>query len=424
MSEGRWKKGALLAALAVVVALVFSATSLFMSPFAVFLKPVSTDLSWSLAVFPQSLLVVSIVYALSCPMIGRAVDRMGPRPIVPLGVVLTAAGLFGLAHMSGSLLQMYLYAFVLGIAGAAISPASLSGVIAGWFEHRRALAIGATLGAAPMLATAAFSPLIAVMIERYGWRDTYQGLALIALCVAGPVTLLLLKQANAGNHAAGPADLPAMRAGDQRPPGMSLAEALRCRDLWLLIAISALLAIMYGGVSGHLVAWQTERGYSTEFSAGLLSAMFVGGVAGPIVSGAVADRIMKPQVLLPFMAAPLLGLALLLMKVDPWLTIVAAGLIGLGFSAWIGQLPTQVNRYFGMRAMGEMAGLLTAAGGINLGIGPVLVGVLRTNYGRYEPAIMVCTGAMAIALICVVMLGPYRRYAAEPQTQPLAVPEH
>jgi MFS family permease len=411
------KKGALPATLAVVIALIFSATSLFISTFALFLKPVSDEFHWSLAIFPQSMLVCSVVYALSAPLTGRAADRLGARGVVMVGVLVTAIGFYAISLMSGSMWQMYGCAVIIGMAAALVSPATLSGVVAGWWNSGRALVMGATLGAAPMLATAALSPLIASLISQHGWRITFRGISVITLCVSGFFVLAFLRQAQVidqtkDSTSEHPTGLTQLLGTTDASQGMTLKEALRGGSFWLVLGISLALAFMFGGVSGHLVALLADRGQSAEFGAVLLSAIFIGGVIAPIVAGAVVDRFTRPQVLLPFMAAPLLGLLLLTVQTQPLPTVLGAALIGVGFNAWIGQMPFLVTRYFGLRSAGEITGTLVSVGGVSIGVGPVVVGVMRTAYGDYQSALWLCIGLIVAALIGIALLRPY------PVTQP------
>jgi MFS family permease len=386
-----------------MVALIFSTSSLFISPFALFLKPVSEALHWTPAIYPQSLLIISILYAVVGPLAGRGSDRFGARRIVLAGMACFVVGLIGMSTMSASIPQMYVWATLLGIAAPLVGPATLAPVVAGWFDRGRGLMMGLILGAAPQIAAAALSPLISRTIESYGWRNAYRLLALSALIVAVPVTLRYLR--NAGGGMLGAAD--GLPAGASAPTGMTLRQATRGRAFWLILSAGALLALVYGGVSGHLVAWQSDHGLSAAFGAEALSSMFIGAVVGPIVAGACADRILRPQVLAPFVATPLLGLLLLSVHGHTWVAITGATLVGFGFSAWIGQTSVLVTRYFGLRSTGEISGVLISAGGVCLGVGPVLLGVARSIMASYEPAIVICIAVLAIPPICVLVLPPY-----------------
>lgn len=277
-----------------------------------FLEPVSAEMGWSLAVFPRGVFMCSIFYALSAPLAGRIADRLGARRLILIGVPITAAGLLALSRISSSPLQLSTVAVLLGIAAGLISPATLSGFVARWFVQRRGLAMGVVLGAGPMLGVATLSPLLSSIIQTHGWRCAYQVLAVTVIGVSGLVSLLLLRDAPASvaeavaTPAAGPRETP------QRA---SLQTALRTREFWLLFTATALLGIEFGGVTGHIVAWQSDNGMSPEFGARLLSALFVGALTGPIVAGAAMDWVVKPRVLLPFVAIPMLGLILLMLRV-------------------------------------------------------------------------------------------------------------
>jgi MFS family permease len=417
MSRVHWRKGALSAAIASTMALIFCTSSLFISTFALFLKPVSNELHWNPAIFPQSLLIVSVIYAITAPIAGRAADRLGPVRIVVLGDLIFALGLFGLSRMGGSLTTMYLFAVLLGIAAPLVNPATIAPVVARWFDEGRGLMMGLILGAAPQIAAAAFSPIIAQVIQHLGWRTSYQILGLSVLVIAIPYTLLFLK--NPSDSEASPVG----GASRQMPlPGLTLKEAIRGRPFWLMLSVSATLALVYGGVSGHLVAWQSDHGLPAAFCAEALSAMFIGAVAGPIVAGVFADRIQRPQVLLPFLAAPLLGLVLLITRGNPWLTIAGSALVGFGFSAWVGQTSLLVTRYYGLRSIGELSGVLISSGGISLGIGPVVVGVARTLMGSYDQVMVLCLVVLIVPPVCVLALPLYPAASWTSGEVPQAVP--
>jgi MFS family permease len=97
------------------------------------------------------------------------------------------------------------------------------------------------------------------------------------------------------------------------------------------------------------------------------------------------------------------------MKANDPVLILGSALIGLGFSAWSGQLPLLITRYFGLRATGQITGIVFAVSGIFLGVGPVLVGLLRTIYGAYPAALIICILMQAVATGLVAMLGPFAK---------------
>ncbi len=392
---------ALVSAFAALVLAGLSGTPLYVSFFALFLEPVSKDLGWSLAVFPRGLLAFSVTFAIAAPLAGWLSDRLGVRATLIAGVALTTAGLLGVSLMSGALAPLIGCSFLIGVGSALVGVTSLASSVAGHFEKGRGLAMGIVFGAGPMLAAAAFSPIVSSSIAALGWRSAYQGLAIIGGVVSFVMVLALRKPplANAG--------VPGMPMGRNPEAGDDLRMALRRRSFWLIFAASMLLPIVFGGVSGHIVAIAAENGLPASIGAAMLSTAFLSGVFGPIVAGAAIDWLGRPQALLPFVAAPLIGLLLLLTKGSVPAYIAGSALIGLGFSAWSGQTALLITRYFGLRATGAIVGIIFATGGVFLGLGPVIVGFLRTTTGNYQSALWLSIGLQAVALLFVALLGPF-----------------
>lgn len=388
---------------AALVLQILSATPLYVSFFALFLGPVTKDLHWDLATFPQGMLAYSISYALFAPVAGRLVDRFGVIVALALGIVFTTSGLLGISLMSGNVFQLIVLSGLLGAGGSLVGPTTLASTVASYFYKRLGLAMGVIFGAGPMLAAGAFSPVVSAIISQFGWRISYQAIATIGALVSFVMILVLLKRNSRKAEV-----VPGAPAVDL-VSGLKLGEAMKSRNFWLIILVSTLLAVTFGGVSGHLIEIASESGLSPVFGAAMLSAAFLAGVVGPVGAGAAADWLGRSLAFIPFIAAPAIGLVALLMKASDPLLIVGSALIGLGFSAWSGQLPLLITRYFGLRATGQITGVVFAVSGIFLGVGPVLVGLVRTSYDAYQPALIICFVMQAIAIGLVAMLGPFAK---------------
>jgi MFS family permease len=68
--------------------------------FAVFLKPIVADLGWTRASFSAAGSPLLLAMALASPLVGRLTERLGPRVVFPLGILVVAGALVGFSHMA------------------------------------------------------------------------------------------------------------------------------------------------------------------------------------------------------------------------------------------------------------------------------------------------------------------------------------
>ncbi|MGH7805499.1 MAG: MFS transporter, partial [Candidatus Binatia bacterium] len=115
--------------------------------FGVFFHPLAEEFRWTRAEVSWGFSLAAIVGAVYGPILGRLVDRWGPRPIQLFGVVMLAVG-FAVFSRIHSLAQFYLCMGLLVALGAsALGPVSSNTAVARWFVRRRGRALGiATAG--------------------------------------------------------------------------------------------------------------------------------------------------------------------------------------------------------------------------------------------------------------------------------------
>lgn len=116
---------------------------------------------------------------------GRAVDRVGPRP-----VLLTAAAAMGIGLWLTSVVDRLWLGYItygLGVGiGVACGYVPMLAVVGGWFSRRRSIALGIAV-AGIGVGTLGVSPLAAALIDAHGWRATYRvfavaSAALLVVC--------------------------------------------------------------------------------------------------------------------------------------------------------------------------------------------------------------------------------------------------
>ena len=367
---------------------------LFMGTFPVFLPPISKELGWGAAVYPQSALMAGTASAVAGPLVGAALDRFGVRAVLLTGLIGWAAALFTLSELGGSQAQLLTIAALLGITACTCGPVALAKVIAGWFDRHRGLAMGIVLSAAPAIATAISVVAADRLIAHYGWRVTYRTLAATVIAVALPIAFFLLREAPSNS-------------GAQKAPksGASTAttglQALRTRDFWMIMLLTALVCTVANAVVSHFVAFSAELGISNTVATLALSAYSLVAPLGPLLAGALADRCHTPRPLAVFYSLPFIGFAMLIL-LGPQVVIPAMVLLGIGFSAATGMLPYLLTRYFAVGHAAQLFGIGLGVVTLSMGLGPVILGVVHDQFKSFTPAtpvlLLLLLGAIAVSL--------------------------
>src|SRR6516225_4382004 len=236
---------------ATICGLVVGAGPINVFTFGVFLKPITEDLGLSRGAFSAALTFHAAIAAIVLPIIGWLVDRWGARRIMLPGLFLyaLATASYALIQVSPLLLTFLIFAFT-GLVGGVQSPIPYAAVIAQWFDRRRGLALG--IGTAGVgLGVALMPQVAALLIDTFGWRLAYVGLAVAVLVVAFPPVALFLREppgfAARVQRLREPADSGAA------VPGVAAGEALRSWLFWSLAIAFFLDVIAINGTLTHIV---------------------------------------------------------------------------------------------------------------------------------------------------------------------------
>ncbi|MET0445558.1 MAG: MFS transporter, partial [Pseudorhodoplanes sp.] len=161
--------------------------------FSLFFPPILQEFGWDRGVTAGAFSFGFLVSAIMSPLMGKLMDRGGPRAVMELGTVLMAAGLL-LAPLTSEPWHLYLTIGVLvGAGSVCLGYSGQSLYLPNWFNRKRGLAIGlafAGVGAGSVTVL----PWVQAMIERAGWRTACTAVGLVLLVVLVPINLLLRKR--------------------------------------------------------------------------------------------------------------------------------------------------------------------------------------------------------------------------------------
>ncbi|MCP5328188.1 MAG: MFS transporter [Steroidobacteraceae bacterium] len=323
--------------------------------------------------------ITLIFGGLMSPIAGAAADRFGVRPLMVVGALFLAAGFF-LYSTVDSLSQIYWIhlMFAAGLASCGLVVVVI--LISRWFIKDRGLAMGIAI-AGTSLGNGTMPPVNAALIGEFGWRATFAWTSLLPLLLL-PVIFFVIRER--------PTDL-----GPQKPAagsvlatgGMSLSEALRTRNFWLLAFIAMFSFFSIIGTQAHLNLYMLSRGFSQMDAGFSYTVLFYVGLCGKLLNGLLADRLGKKRIFvatLAVMAAGTLVLAL------PQSGSIWAGLVLFGFG-WGGLytlLQLLAADYFGPRHLGKILGVITVLDTLGGGLGPPILGAILDKTGSYDAAFL------------------------------------
>ncbi|HEX4197374.1 MAG TPA: MFS transporter [Caulobacteraceae bacterium] len=378
-------------------------TSVVLINVGVFMKPLSAAFGWGRGDIALSLSIGALSMAAFNPFVGRLIDHYGVKPVLVTSLLGygTATAAVPFMVQAGGLPGLYFgYILIAGI-GAGSNVIAYVRLLSGWFsgslDGSRGLALGISSAGVPLGATIT-APLGVLLIEHFGWRGGYWGLALLPICIGLPVALFAIRVAP-GEHGGARASL---NEGRGELPGMTVTEAMGTRAFWLMIGVVLLMSSCLQGISIHTAPLLSDFGLKPEGLALVLAINGVLGISGRVGAGYLFDRFFAPWVSVGiFGVAAAASFALVGI---PGLVVAVAStmLVTVGSGAESDFVGYLVGRYFGLRCYGQIFGAIYGMFMVGIAIGPYLFGVAFDHFGSYK--IPFTLAGLGLVLLCVLLV--------------------
>jgi MFS family permease len=370
--------------------------SLFVYTFAVFVKPLSAQFGWNREAISLGFGLAAITLGLISPLLGRWIDRFGPRRIILPCMTIYCCAILSLAFLHSHIWQFYVTCVVLGLVGNGAAHLAYSRSISTWFQQRLGTAlafvmVGAGLGAMIL-------PVVAQsVITRAGWRAAYLSLGSLALLLGLPLSWHYIRERGLVRHDSAPAS----------HSGTTWQQGLRAPAFWIIVAVLFVSSISMNGAITHLSALLTDRGITPRDAA--LCASMLGGssLLGRIGVGWLLDRLFGARVALVVNLATAAGIFLLARANSFPVGCLAAALIGIGAGGEAAITPYLLTRYFGLRAFSTLYGLTWTFYAAAGAIGPVILGRAFDLTGSYSSLLVTLAVALALAAALNLLLPKY-----------------
>ena len=384
--------------------------------FGLFVLPMGQALGMSRSQFGWMQTTRRVSASFSSFVVGRLIDRYGPRSLIVVGAPLIGICLILLSRTTAPW-QVILLFGVIGISGLAAPNGIVTTVpVAKWFRRNRgkALAVAATgLGVGGVI----FLPVTQWLIDWLGWRGAWVVLAIIFMSLSVPVAALFLRRQPEDMGLTVDGDPVRRTTSESNLPSESdtpevqwtVKEALHTGALWKLMVVFAISGLAQGGASVHRIPYWIERGFDPQMVSFAFASDAAGAATMVLVVGWLADqlpiRFIATASFLGFVAAILLMIA----GLNEFFLFGSTITFGLSVGAGMIVHSYIFAAYFGRTFLGSIRGIVLPINLISAGIGAPLVGYLRDWMDSYILAWWLILGLYLLAAAVMVTITPPRR---------------
>ena len=303
--------------------------------------------------------------------------------------------------------------FLLRFSGQGVLTMVSRNMMMKWFDRHRGLVTGISgFFIAPLFSSA--PPLLNLLVEREGWRQTWVILGLVAGFGFAVLSLLFYRDhpEKYGLKPDGPLGEP--KDGEPRvarAPARSftLREATSTVTFWVFAVGISLFGLYMTGLSFHVASIFEASGFTAERGfAVFLPGAVIAVVLRPFV-GWSADRVELKYLLIYMMAALGLsgvGLYRLGQPEGIWMLIAGNGLAGSAFNTL---MTVTWPNFYGREHLGAVSGLSTSITVFSSALGPALFSLIFGRTRAYDlNGLGMATGAGVIILLAMFTRNPQR----------------
>jgi len=371
----------------------------------VWVKALEMHFGWSRAQLTGAFSLAQLEGSILGPLLGYLIDRLGPRRMVFIGLVITGLG-FVLFSRTNNLLTFYVSYGLIMMGTAAGSWLPLMTVVNRWFIRKRGLAMavaseGSPLGGLLLLPVLAW----AVTPSHFGWSTTALWIGIVFLALAFPISRFIRERPEGYGERpdgdpspnASMSQIEVVRTlprdiGSRDEPDFTASQAIRTNAFWLITFGHAFSSMLFATMTVHLVPMLSDRGLSLQSSANVFSAMMGVAVVFQLIGGYVGDRMETRVAIAVFGFIQAAGFTIAVFIESMPMAILFAVLFGAGFG---GRNPLTVAiraEYFGPNAFATITGISSAPMYLFMLAAPLFAAFIFDTQGSYLIAWLILGG--------------------------------
>ena len=361
---------------------------------------------WSRTQLSMAFAFTRIEGGIMGPIEGYLTDRVGPKRMVFIGLVVLGIGFLFFWQVKH--LWMFYLAFVIMSLGHSLCGwVPVTTLLNNWFIRNRAKAMGwsntfSRLGALILVPAIAWA--INPAKDRLGWDVTALALGIFSFLVAVPMYkvirirpeeynllpdgLMPLEDETSRNSQDSGKEVSQIEV-QQDTQDLTTAQALKTAAFWLISIGHGLTSMVIIAIMAHLGLFMSDNGFDIQTTAWVVSVYTFVAMVFPVVGGYVGDRIPIRIAIFVFTSIQAFSVVILTFATTLTLLYAFAVLFGIGFGGRSPLTTAIRGDYFGRRSFGKILGISTVPLNILLLVAAPFAGYMYDTKGSYTSAFLI-----------------------------------
>ncbi len=365
----------------------------------IFLEPIIAELEISRSLVSSLYTGATLLGSLALPLVGRLIDRSGPRAVMT-GVALLFALACAFMGLVANVTMLAIGFVAIRLLGQGSLMLTSQNLINRWWIERRGLVMGIAGMAMSVLGLGGFPNLIHWLIGLSDWHTAYVALGGLVLAVMVPLGLIFARN-RPEDHGLSPDGRSAEDSSDPEAEAQSRAdaggrevnwtldEAIRTAAFWVVALGVAVKAMLSTGLTFHIVSIFQDNGLTADAAAAVFVPIAVTTALANLGSGVLADRIQPRFLLVVSLAVQAVSLLMATHLASIEVAIVYGVTLGVtdGLTRTVNSMIWAT--YFGRAHLGSITGITSTIVIFGSALGPMPFGIARDLMGSYETVLMI-----------------------------------
>ncbi len=397
--------------------------------FTAFYNPMLNELACTQTEMAAASSLRSIEGGVVMPLVGFFIDRIGVRKCILVGICVLCVAFITMSRLT-SITTFYVSFLIMALGNTMATGIAQYTAVANWFRRRRSMALG--ILSAGFGVSGVMTPLLVILIDNYGWRNTLFGLAFAFIAIGVPLAVIIRHRPEQygmlpdGDKPKSREELEASRKlsgqrfnryGGPVDEGLTLKECLKTRNFWLLFLFNGFTSGAQAAINVLAMPNLIAAGIPEGIAALTITGITLASLTGRLGFSALGDSFNKKKLLVVAVAMKAIGLFIFANIRSPWMIIPFLAFYGPGFGGPIPLLYAIQADCFGMKNFASIRGVMAIAS-TSFGIAaPILAGWMYDTQGSYSVAFIIFAFMVSLAMPVIMMVRlPVREKAAVAET--------